>query len=147
MIDKLIDCPCCHEQKACYSTPINEFHNSYICFNCGFTTTDLMVEGEFDFEEYESGIPELYKDIKRVDSEHRVWYPHVVNIIGKGTVFANGKSADNWFWSSIKSIPLTEDEKKNTKFKNQTHKSDSASLTNFGNDYIEALDSIGFFEL
>lgn len=106
-----------------------------------------MVEGDFDFEQYESEIPELYKDIKKVDSEGRVWYPNVVNIKGKGTVFANGKTVKDWQWSAIKSVPLTEEEKQMPRFKNQEFKSDSSSLSHFGNDYIEALDYIGFFEV
>ena len=33
--------------------------------------------------------------------------------------------------------------KKNPKFKGKTHKSDSSTLTDFGSDYLSALDFIG----
>ena len=145
MIDKIIDCPNCEEKAGCYQTQINEFHNSYACFGCGFTTNDLMIEGEFDFDKFESTLPELYKDLKKVDSSHRVWYPQAINITEKGTVFANGKSKDQWQWSAIKTIQLTEEEKSNPRFKNQAYKSDSKTLQNFGSDFIEACDYIGFF--
>jgi len=145
MIDKIIDCPNCKEKACCYQTQINEFHNSYACFGCGFTTNDLMIEGEFDFDKFESTLPELYKDLKKVDSSHRVWYPQAINITEKGTVFANGKSKDQWQWSAIKTIQLTEEEKSNPRFKNQAYKSDSKTLQNFGSDFIEACDYIGFF--
>jgi hypothetical protein len=145
MTDKIIDCPNCKEKSACYQIPINEFHNSYMCFGCGFTSNDLMREGEFNFEEFESSLPELYRDLKCTDSEGRIWYPQAINIQGKGTVFANGKTKDTWEWSAIKSIPLTKKEKSNIRFKGQTHKSDSSSLQSFGKDFIEACDYIGFF--
>jgi hypothetical protein len=68
-----------------------------------------MKEGEFDFTAYEETLPELYKDVKYKDSENRVWYPISINIPDKGTVFLNGKSAENTFWSAIKVAELTED--------------------------------------
>lgn len=147
MTDNLITCPKCKVQESCYSIPFNEFHNSYVCFNCGFQTSDLMREAEFDFEEYEHELPELYKDIKYKDEEGRVWYPYTINIEGKGTVFANGSSKDNWQWSAIKSILLTEEEKENPRFKGKTYKSDSKTLENFGSDYFAAADYIGFFDI
>lgn len=147
MIDNLIKCPKCKAESSCYISPVNEFHNSYVCLGCGFQTNDLMREGEFNFEEYEEQLPELYKDIKYTDSENRVWYPHVINIEGKGTVFANGTSKDEWEWSGIKSVKLTDDEKKLPKFKNKNYKSDSSTLKSFGTDYFEACDYIGFFDI
>jgi len=146
MTDKLTDCPKCGEKSACYQTPINEFNSAYACFGCGYTTNDFMKEdSEFDFEEFESTLPELYKDLKAIDSEKRVWYPQAINIPNKGTVFANGKNAEAWEWSAIKTVPLTEEEKQLPKFKGQSYKSDSKSLQSFGNDFIEACDYIGFF--
>jgi hypothetical protein len=144
--DTIIDCPNCGEEFACYKTYINENHSSYSCFGCGYITNDFMVEG-YDFEQFELALPELHKDIKMKDCQGRVWYPQVVNIQGKGTVFANGKSPESWQWSAIKSVELTEEEKQLPKFKNQTHKSDSTSLQNFGKDFVEACDYIGFFDV
>jgi hypothetical protein len=106
-----------------------------------------MVEGEFNFEEYEVELPELYKKIKYADNKGRVWYPHIINLDGKGTVFANGSSKDDWYWSAIKSIPLTEEEKENPRFKGKLFKSDSKTLQNFDKDYFEACDYIGFFDV
>jgi hypothetical protein len=145
MTDKIIDCPNCEEKASCYQTPINEFHNSYACFGCGFTSNDLMITEEFDFEKLESSLPELYKDLKTIDSLNRVWYPQAINILEKGTVFANGKSKSDWQWSAIKTIELTEEDKNNPRFKGQVYKSDSKSLQSFGKDFIEACDYIGFF--
>jgi hypothetical protein len=141
--DKLTNCPHCKQIGAVYTIPINEFHNSYLCLGCGYQTSDLMREGEFNFEEFELELPQLYVDTKKIDENKKVWYPNVVNIQDKGTVFLNGSSADEAQWSAIKSVKLTKEEKKNPKFKDKTHKSDSSTLTNFGGDYLSALEYIG----
>ena len=143
--DNLTTCPKC-ECDGCYALPINETKQSYYCWGCGFQTNDLMVEGEFDIEAYEETLPELYKDVKYVDSNKRIWYPISINIETKGTVFLNGKSAKEVEWSAIKAIELTESEKKEPKYKGASYKSDAKSLQSFGNDFIEACDHIGIFE-
>jgi len=148
MTDNLITCPKCKESLACYKTPVNEFHNSYSCLGCGYNSSDLIREGEYDIESYEAEMPELFKDIKYVDEEGRIWYPNVVNVEGAGTVFANGTSKEDWQWSAIKSVPLTDEEKETTRFKGKTHKSDPKTLENFGpGGYFEACDYIGLFDI
>lgn len=141
--DNLIDCPLCGEKAGCYSVKINETKNSYLCLGCGYQSSDLMKEGEYDVESYEMEMPELYKDMKKVDSEGRVWYPSVVNIQEKGTVFMNGTSAEDSRWSAIRNVELTEEDKQKPIFKGKTHKSDSSSLKDFGNDYLSCLEYIG----
>lgn len=147
MTDNLITCPKCKAPESCYTQPVNEFHKSYLCLSCGFQTNDLMREGEFNFEEYEQELPELYKDIKTVDEEGRVWYPNIINIESVGTVFANGGSKDEWEWSGILNVKLTEEEKESPRFKGKKYKSDSKSLKNFGKDYFAACDYIGLFDV
>lgn len=147
MIDTLINCPKCSEPNACYKLPINEVKNSYHCLGCGFQTSDLLKEGDYDVETYEAEMPELFKDIKYTDKEGRVWYPNVINIEHKGTVFPNGSSKEDWQWSAIKSVSLTEEEKESPRFKGKQFKSDSKSLQNFGLDYFAAADYIDFFDI
>lgn len=144
MTDQLSICPKCG-CDGCYVTPINETKNNYFCWGCGFQTNDLMKEGEFDFAAYEELLPELYKDVKHVDNEKRVWYPIVINVEDKGTVFLNGKTKEETEWSAIKTIPLSEEEKQQPKYKGKSYKSDPKSIKNFGNDFIEAIDYIGLF--
>lgn len=146
MQDQLSICPKC-QCDGCYITPINETKNNYFCWGCGFQTNDLMVEGEFDFVAYEETLPELYKDIKYTDEVSRVWYPISINIPDRGTVFLNGKNKDATEWSAIKVVELTDEEKTQPKYKNLIYKSDAKSLKNFGNDFIEAIDYIGMFNM
>jgi uncharacterized Zn finger protein len=147
MTDILKTCPKCKAEQSCYVLPINETKNSYNCLACGFVTNDLLKADEYDQTTYESEMPELFKDIKHTDESGRVWYPNVINLEGKGTVFPNGSSGDDWQWSAIKSIPLTEEEVSNVKFKGKTHKSDSKTLKDFGFDYFAACDYIGLYEV
>jgi hypothetical protein len=143
--DQLSICPKCGSD-ACYKLPINETAFSYYCFGCGAHTTDLQKMGEIDLEQFESALPELYKDVKFVDEENRIWYPITINIASKGTVFLNGKSADTADWCAIKVRELTEAERAEVANRDLTHKSDSNTMKLFGNDFIEALDYINFFE-
>lgn len=142
--DKLEVCPKC-ECDGCYILPINRYKKSYFCCGCGFQTNDLMIEGEFDFEQYEETLPELYKDIKYVDDKKRIWYPITINLEAKGTVFVYGTKVDNWQWAAIKAVPLTEAEQAEPKYKDTAYKSDAKSLKYFDKDFIEACDYIGFF--
>ena len=146
MIDTmLVTCPLCKQEECCNIEPINEFHNKYTCIACGFETHDLMREGEFDFEAYESddAFPLLYKDIKQKDELGRVWYPITI----KGTVYAFGRTAEDWQWRSTKSVPLTEEELTLAKYKGQTHKSDPTSTQDFGKDFFSATDHINLFDI
>jgi hypothetical protein len=110
-------------------------------------TNDLLKEGDYDVEAYEAEMPELFKDIKYFDDKGRTWYPNVINLEAKGTVFPNGSSKENWQWSAIKSVPLTEEEKISSRFKGKSYKSDSKTLTGFGEDYFAACDYIGLFDI
>lgn len=145
MKDQLVNCPRCG-CDGCYTTSVNETKSNYFCWGCGFQSNDLMKEGEFDFEQYEETLPELYKDLKGPDSEGRVWYPITLNFEDKGTVFVNGKNKEDAQWCAIKVIELTEEEKQQPKYKGKTFKSDPKTLKYFGSDFIEACDYIGMFK-
>ena len=142
--DNLVICPKCGSD-GCYKTSLNESKFSYFDFGCGFQTNDLMIEGDFDIVAYEENLPELYKDLKYIDKEKRVWYPISINIEGQGTVFINGTSKDNWQWAAIKAIALTEEEKKEAKYKGKEFKSDAKSLKSFEKDFIEACSYLNLF--
>ena len=54
--DQMGTCPKC-KCDGCYISPINETSFNYFCWGCGFSTNDLMIEGEFDFVGYEERRP------------------------------------------------------------------------------------------
>ena len=132
--------------KKCSSDACYEYNQQNItiwsCMGCGFTTNELMIEGSELVAQTEEVMPELYKDIKFVDDKKQVWYPTVINIQDKGTVFANGTDKDTWGWAGIKVIETTEEEKE--KLKGATHKSDPKTLKTFTKDqFDEACHYIG----
>ena len=140
MTDRLIICPRCGSD-ACYEHSQQKIA-IWSCMGCGFTSNELMVEESQLVLETEEVMPELYKDIKFIDDKKQVWYPTVINIQDKGTVFANGTDKDNWGWAGIKVIETTEEEKE--KMKGATHKSDPKTLKMFTKDqFDEAVAYIG----
>ena len=143
--DGLSICPKC-QGDACYKTPINETAFNYFCFGCGYQTNDLLKVEDLNFEEYEATMPELHKDAKFIDTKNRVWYPITINLPTKGTVFLGGKSLEYAEWTAIKVRSLSEEEQKELANKGLTYKSDSSTIKGFGEDFIEALDYINFFD-
>ncbi len=122
MNDKLVICAKCGSD-ACYEHEIEKI-TVWSCMGCGFTTNELMLEGSQLVTESEEVMPELYKDIKFIDDQKRVWYPTVLNISDKGTVFVNGVDKNTWGWAGIKAIETTDEEKvkfKLNQYKQQPH--------------------------
>ena len=146
-MDNLIQSPV-SDSNACYVTKINDEITSYLDFGSGFTTTSLMKE---DSEQVANAIetsPELFKDIRKKDSEGRVWFPATITVPNSGMVFADGTSKRDWGWSAVKSIPLSEEEIKSGRFPaGQTTKMDMNNVKKFPRDkgFIDALEEIGFF--
>jgi hypothetical protein len=140
MDDKLIICPHCGSD-VCYEHK-QQGITIWSCMGCGFTSNELMIEGSQLVIETEEVMPELYKDIKFIDDKKQIWYPTVINIQDKGTVFINGTDKSNWGWAGIKAIETTDEEKE--KLKGATHKSDPKTLKMFDQkSFDEACAYIG----
>jgi hypothetical protein len=123
---------------------------TYFSFSCGFQTNSLMKEGEDFYEEQISILPELYKDLIWKDPETELmWMPSMVNEPTKGMIFANGPSKDNWGWSAVKAISVTEGEAEKYPIlgkKGEYHKwrMDMTTMKNFSErEYIDALSYVG----
>jgi hypothetical protein len=140
MEDKLVICSRCGSD-ACYEHK----HQGIIissCMGCGFTTNELMIDGSELVTQTEEVMPELYKDLRFVDDKNQVWYPTVISIEDKGTVFVNGTTVDNWGWAGIIAVETTDEEKE--KLKGAKYKSDPKTLKMFGKDqFDEAVNYIG----
>jgi len=140
MDDKLVICSHC-SSDTCYEHK-QQGITILSCMGCGFTTNELMIEDSELVTQTEEVMPELYKDIKFIDDQKRVWYPTVLNIQDKGTVFVNGTNKDTWGWAGIKATETTDEEKE--KLKGATHKSDPKTLKTFTKDqFDEACHYIG----
>jgi hypothetical protein len=146
MEEKMSICPHCGG-NACYEQAVTEEVTTSFCFGCGYSTSTLMVEGGDLVNKTLEASPELYKDLLYTDDSGKVWLPATITIPGKGMVFLDGTSKDNWMWSAVKAIEIVEEEKANFP-KGQTHKMDMGNLQIFGQrDFMDALEVIGFFDV
>ena len=108
-----------------------------------------MKEGEQFFIEQQETLPELYKALFHTDEEGKIWMPSAINLPTQGMIFANGNTADNWKWSAVKAVPVSEEEK--TKYPIPGKKGeyyefrmDMSTITHFEEKYyMEALSYIG----
>jgi hypothetical protein len=71
-----------------------------------FKTDSEQIEG------YEVTLPDLYKDIKFLDTERGItWYPSVMNVPNYGIVFIDGTDKSDWKWKAAPAVDVAESEK------------------------------------
>ena len=146
-MDNLIQSPI-SDSNACYVTKLNDDVTSYLDFGSGFTTTSLMVENSEAVKAAIETSPDLFKDIRIKDNEGKIWFPATITVPNSGMVFADGTSKEDWAWSAVKIVNLTEEEINTGKYTaGQTTKVDMSSIKRFPKEkgFIDALDEIGFF--
>ena len=80
------------------------------CFACGFYTFSNLRRGSALVEDTLTKSPKLYVDLAYYDADGLVWLPSFISVPGKGIVFVEGTSVDDWHWKSCRYIPLTEEE-------------------------------------
>jgi len=143
-------CPCC-SSNACVETPDGD-HMVQICWTCGFTTNDLMIEGS-DFEALNfENTAQLIKDLKQTHDGF-VWFPLVLNIPDAGMVFPEwNKRTKDWYWTVVKTIPIPEEEQPNypdpqNEGKFLTTKMDTANIKHYDKySFMDAAEEIGIFD-
>ena len=90
MKETLIICNHCGG-NAC-SEISNEQITIWNCFGCGFTSNSTLTEEKVI--EIEKTLPELYKDLKFIDTSGYIWYPLSVMMDDKAMIFAEGIPSD-----------------------------------------------------
>ena len=132
-MDNLVICDRCGSD-ACYVTEVTNEIKTYSCFGCGFVTNTVMTRDSQFLEEQMTGLPDLYKELMGEDEKGLIWMPNTVNIPGKGMVFADGTSAEQWRWGAV----LASEE---------GEKMDMSTIKHFEErEYMDALDYIGVFK-
>lgn len=146
MTDSLGKCDRCGSD-ACYTQKVTETVITWLCFTCGFSSSTLMVEGSDLERKTTETSPELYKELRYVGEDTKVWFPAMLTLPEAGTVFLDGTGVQDWKWASVKAIPILEEER--ARFpKDHKFKMDMKSITHFEqNNFMDALDSIGFFAI
>lgn len=148
MKDQLVECKRCGG-NACYEQHINENTTTWLCMGCGFTTSTMMLEGSKLVNELLETSPELYKDLLFKDTDKRMWAPSTITLPGKGMVFIDGTTKDEWNWKAVKATEITEEDRKVKEYpKDQTHKMDMINAKVFGQrEFMDALEVIGFYDI
>ena len=128
MKEQLITCPKC-EGNAC-SEVSNEQLTVWNCFGCGFTSNSTMIEKNIKITEIM--MPELYKNLKFIDTNGYHWYPNSVVLDDKSMVFADSKALGGWEWAAVKG---------------KDGKADMTTKQEFEqNNFMDALEYIGYFK-
>ena len=147
-MDNLIVCDRCGSD-ACYKHSITEDINLFFCYGCGFQSNSSMTEGSDFYNEQLEVLPELYKDLITVDDDNKIWIPSTINIPDQGMIFINGTSLENWKWSAVKAVPVTEEEKEKYPIPSKPGefyewRMDMSTMMSFDEkDFMEALSYIG----
>lgn len=110
-------CPHCGSHE-CFeesqTLPDEQEVQSYMCMECGYTTSTLNVLGSEVIEGYEQSTAELIKDLRWIDpNTNLVWYPIVLNFPSFGIIFPDGSSKDNWFWRAAPAVEIPVEDQKN----------------------------------
>jgi|TARA_B110000285_G_scaffold42150_1_gene46567 hypothetical protein len=135
--------------NACYEQKVNEEITTWLCMGCGFTTSTLMEKGSKVVNDLLETSPELYKDMLFEDKDNNMWTPATITLPGKGMVFIDGTTLDNWEWAAVNAVPLTEEDKASGRFpKEQEVKMDMLNGKKFKKEnFMDACEHIGFFNL
>lgn len=145
-MEQMTICPHCGG-NACYEQQVSEEVSTHFCFGCGFTTSTVMSVGSKPVLDALETSPELYKDLMFTDKNNLVWFPATVSLPEKGMVFLDGTSKENWKWSAVQAVEITEEEKEKYP-QGQTHRMDTGNAQMFGQkDFMDALDAINFFDV
>jgi len=109
-MDNLITCTRCGSD-ACYVEEVNQDIKTYFCYGCGFQSNSLMKSDSEFLNQQNETLPELYKDLFFEDENGMIWMPSAINLPQQGMIFANGTNSNEWKWSAVNAVPVTEDEK------------------------------------
>lgn len=150
-MDNFENCPCCGS-NALIKTITPENNTVQLCWTCGMTTNNLMVDGsDFEKENYEK-TAEIIKDLKQVH-ENLAWYPKVINLPSKGMVFPEwNKRSKDWYWAAVKAIPITEEEKEKYPDPNNPgqfydYRMDNNNIKRYNKlEFMDATEEIGLFD-
>lgn len=109
-MEEKTSCPICSikEQSSCFVEKTDEGFESYICFDCGYTTNSALKLNECDNET--QNYTSLVKELKIEDTERQLeWYPSVINMGTMGMIYPEG-TPNLWYYkvAKVKEIPESE---------------------------------------
>lgn len=143
--DSFVVCPHCGSEL-CYSQTVGEVE-TLTCLSCGFTTSNLMLDGSETEQKVRASHPNLYKELRFVDVHGYVWYPSVVSVPEAGMVYIDGSNAENWEWVMTPVRLATRRERRLKKLGAGPKYIALPNMTKrFGKEgFVEALAALGLF--
>ena len=97
----------------CYHERLPE-GDTYMSFDCGYASNEHYQIGSEAVEKVLTNAPQLVKDLAFEDEARNiVWIPSVVQIPGKGIVFPDGTSKDQWGYRFAPEVAISEEDQKN----------------------------------
>ncbi len=107
-------CPCYMEQdESCFVEKTEQGFESYLCFDCGFTSNSALKIGTDECKEQTQNYTALVKDLKIEDKERGIeWYPSVINMGTMGLIYPEG-TPQLWNWKVAKVKEIPEKDRKN----------------------------------
>lgn len=152
-----ITCPHCGNDNCFVETQTiedNQEVSSYMCIDCGYTTTTLNVEGTDFVKGYEEVTAELIRNLRWVDpNTNLVWYPLVLNFPSFGIIFPDGTSVFDWSWRAAPAIGVAFEEREKYPIPGQegeyyTKRVDIANNSRLFNsdDFYSACKYLGFIQ-
>jgi hypothetical protein len=145
---------CFHEkQEVDWDNPTKKLLESFLCTDCGYTTTNLNLVDSEIIQGYEQTTAELIKALRWIDPQtNLVWYPIVLNFPSSGIIFPDGTSVDDWSWRAAPAVDIPQEEQKKYPIPGNegayyTKRIDMEAGKLFGkNDFYEACKFIGFIQ-
>lgn len=126
---------------------------SWMCLDCGYTSTTLNEEGSELISQYEESTAELIKDLRWVNPDtNLVWYPIVLNFPTFGIIFPDGSSKDEWRWMAAPAVDIPQADQQKYPIPGQpgkfyTKRVDMGAGVHYDNDkFYDACKFIGFVQ-
>jgi len=146
----------CFEDNQDIPTPdgsSTEVVSSWMCTDCGYTSTTLNKDESKLINEYEEVTAELIKALRWVDVKtNLVWYPIVLNFPTFGIIFPDGTGKDDWTWMAAPAVDIAQESQSNFPIPGQpgafyARRVDMESGKHFSRDeFTQACEFIGFIQ-
>tara|TARA_B100000287_G_scaffold149091_1_gene140801 strand:- start:6190 stop:6669 length:480 start_codon:yes stop_codon:yes gene_type:complete len=111
-MEKKTTCPTFNgDNHSCFVEVTDEGFESYICFDCGYTSNSALKLNECDEET--QNYTSLVKQLKIEDRERGLeWYPSLINMGAMGMIYPEGEP-ELWYYKVAKVKEIPKDQRKN----------------------------------
>jgi len=147
-MERKITCPNCFNSTQCFEEEIkNKNFSSYMCFNCGFNSNSLYKNDSQELEKAVNASTQLMNEVSMYDYERNIhWFPSVLNMGQLGIIYPEG-TRDNWMWKFASVRELSEEEKKDPKYKGHQSMLDVETAIEYGQyEFLNACTDMGIIK-